>query len=355
MDVLPGGAGVSLPELIVLDHFPDHLLEVEAAHLWQHLAGPTLFKVAGRQPHPLFVTVLLHGNEITGWQAVQEVMRSYQGKVLPRSLLLFVGNVEEAKANVRTLPLQLDYNRAWPGTRFPDAPEASLMQRVVDVVKEATPFASIDVHNNTGHNPLYGCVNKLDDEDLHLARLFSRTIVFFERPRGVQSIALSQICPAVTIECGQVGTVGVIEKAASFIKSALQLTTFPEHPLPDQDIELIKTSAIVKVPVEAQFSFDGSEADFCFRADLEQLNFSPLAPGTVWGRLSDGCEHRLDVSVDEDSDGDKTYFDYHNGEIRLRHEVIPAMITHNQDAVRSDCLCYLMRPIDRHGRELDRD
>ena len=273
MDVLPGGAGVSLPELAVLDHFPDHLLEVEAADLWQHLAGPTLFKVAGRQPQPLFVTVLLHGNEITGWQAMQEVMRSYQGKVLPRSLLLFVGNVEAAKATMRTLACQLDYNRAWPGTRFPTAPEALLMQQVVDEVKAASPFASIDVHNNTGHNPLYGCVNKLADEDLHLARLFSRTIVYFERPVGVQSIALSQICPAVTIECGQVGTVGVIDKAASFIKSALQLTSFPEHPLPDQDIELIKTSAIVKVPVEAQFSFDGSEADFCFRADLEQLNF----------------------------------------------------------------------------------
>ena len=349
MDVLSSEMDVAPPQLTVLDHFPDHLLEVEAGHLWQHLEGPTLFQIEGRERAPLFVTVLLHGNEITGWQAIQEVLRSYQGKVLPRSLLLFVGNIEAAKANVRTLSSQLDYNRVWPGTRFPDSAEARLMQQVVDMVQAASPFASIDVHNNTGCNPLYGCVNKLADDDLHLARLFNRTIVYFERPVGVQSIALSQICPAVTIECGQVGAVGVIEKAADFIRSALQLTAFPEQPLPDQDIELIKTFAIVRVPPEAEFSFDGSEADFCFRADLEQLNFSSLAPGTVWGRFSEGSEHRLDVFPGETGDSHETYFDYHDGEIRLRQQVIPAMITHNSAAIRADCLCYLMRPIDRQG------
>ena len=56
----------------------------------------------------------------------------------------------------------------------------------VTVSREA-PYASIDIHNNTGNNPHYACVTSLNDRDLHLARLFSRTIVYFKKPVGVQT------------------------------------------------------------------------------------------------------------------------------------------------------------------------
>src|SRR6516164_790244 len=90
--------------LICFDRFPDELLHVPAWQLWQHLEGPSLFQIAGRRPEPLFVSVLLHGNEHTGWQAVQSVLGRYSGTQLPRSLLLFVGNIAAAKMNARTLP-----------------------------------------------------------------------------------------------------------------------------------------------------------------------------------------------------------------------------------------------------------
>ena len=46
------------------------------------------------------------------------------------------------------------------------------MRDVVEFVRRETPFASIDIHNNTGHNPHYACVNsfregRLDDLQLH--------------------------------------------------------------------------------------------------------------------------------------------------------------------------------------------
>ena len=113
---------------------------------------------------------------------MQAVLRHHRRTILPRPLLLFVGNVEAAKAKVRTLPHQTDYNRTWPGTPHAGAPEALLMQEVVDTVKRHAPFASIDIHNNTGSNPHYACVNSLEQPFLHLARLFSRTVVYFERP-----------------------------------------------------------------------------------------------------------------------------------------------------------------------------
>jgi hypothetical protein len=113
------------------DHFPEMLLSVPASDLWRYLPGPSLFHIRGRQAAPLFVTVLLHGNEDTGWRAVQAVLGEHRGAMLPRSLLLFVGNIAAAKANVRTLPGQDDYNRSWPGTPHPDTPVAGLMQETL--------------------------------------------------------------------------------------------------------------------------------------------------------------------------------------------------------------------------------
>jgi hypothetical protein len=77
---------------------------------------------ARRSFEPLFVSVLLHGNEDTGWRAIQTILRQHRATILPRPLLLFVGNIEAAKTNVRTLPQQEDYNRAWPEHRAPTPP-----------------------------------------------------------------------------------------------------------------------------------------------------------------------------------------------------------------------------------------
>src|SRR6516165_7555157 len=82
------------------DDFPDVLMDVPAADLWRHLRGPSLFRLPGRQTEPLFVSVLLHGNEDTGWRAIQAVLRQHRATILPRPLLLFVGNIEAAKTNV---------------------------------------------------------------------------------------------------------------------------------------------------------------------------------------------------------------------------------------------------------------
>ncbi len=339
-------------ELATLDHFPEQLLGVPACELEDHLPGPTLFRIGGRQGAPLFVSVLLHGNEDTGWQAVQQVLAHHRNRALPRPLILFAGNIAAAKAGVRTLASQRDYNRTWPGTLDDTAPEAQLMRRVIDIVAEAKPFASIDIHNNTGHNPHYGCVNSLAEPYLHLARLFSRTVVYFEQPRGVQSAALSKICPAVTVECGRVGGEAGVTHAADFLAAALSLSHFPEHPVPDGDIDLLQTFAIVRVPEAATCSFDAGMADFRFREDIDRLNFAELEPGTSFGRLGPGSSQRLAVVPGTGLDTVEEYFRYDGGEIALARAAVPAMLTRDANAVRLDCLGYLMHRIGRDGRRI---
>src|ERR1019366_9575077 len=120
-------------------------------------AGADIATLPGRDPRPLFVSALLHGNEDSGLVAAQEALRRWSSRELPRALLLFIGNVRAAAQNLRTLPGQHDFNRVWPGTATPDAPEARMARWIYDYVARRRPFASLDIHNNTGFNPHYAC------------------------------------------------------------------------------------------------------------------------------------------------------------------------------------------------------
>src|SRR5690242_18600105 len=99
--------------LTELDYLPEKFLQVEATELHTVLPGPTLIHLPGRHEIPLFVSILLHGNEDTGLKAMQAVLGKYHNQLLPRALSLYVGNVTAARAGLRRLEGQLDYNRVW--------------------------------------------------------------------------------------------------------------------------------------------------------------------------------------------------------------------------------------------------
>jgi hypothetical protein len=139
---------------------PPGLLDLPAARLGEVLPGPTLIHLPGRRTPPLFVSVLLHGNEDTGWLAAQSVLKKYAAAELPRALSLFIGNIEAARSDLRRLDGQPDYNRVWPGSEEAHPAELAMMQRVVDVMCARGVFASIDIHNNTGLNRIR-LVNRL--------------------------------------------------------------------------------------------------------------------------------------------------------------------------------------------------
>ena len=70
--------------LTQLDTLPAGLLEATAAQLGEVLPGPALIHLPGRRTPPLFVSVLLHGNEDTGWLAAQSVLKKYAAAELAR-------------------------------------------------------------------------------------------------------------------------------------------------------------------------------------------------------------------------------------------------------------------------------
>lgn len=328
--------------LTVYNHLPEGLLHLPADRLHERLPGPCLIHLEGRRHQPLFVSVLLHGNEDTGWQAAQAVLQKHARGGLPRSLSLFIGNLDAARQGQRRLDGQPDYNRVWPGTPDTDLPEFRMMKQVVDDMAGRGVFASVDVHNNTGLNPHYACVNELADPFLHLATLFSRTVVYFVRPLGVQSAAFARLCPSVTVECGKAGSAGSAEHAASFLEACLNLSEFPAHPVPAQDVDLFHTVATVKVPDALSFGFGGHGLDIDFIPDLDHLNFMELDRGAVFGQTRPGGQACLLAMNEDGRDVGAHLFDCSGGRIRLRKPLMPAMLTRDERVIRQDCLCYLM-------------
>lgn len=327
------------------DSLPQNLLDLPAGRLHELLPGPSLIHLPGRRPEPLFVSALLHGNEDTGWLAAQSVLKKFQSAELPRAMSLFIGNVEAARAGLRRLDHQPDYNRVWPGGEATQNAEGEVMRQVVDEMRRRGVFASIDIHNNTGLNPHYACVNRLDPHFLHLATLFSRIVVYFIRPQGVQSAAFAELCPSVTVECGKPGTPGSVEHAAAYIEACLHLSEFPAHPVAQHDIDLFHTVATVKVPEEVSFEFGVAAADIRFVPELDHYNFREISRGELLGHLAAGSQARLHVLDERGEDVGTRLFDYSAGEITLRQALMPAMLTRDERVIRQDCLCYLMERI----------
>lgn len=328
---------------IIYHEIPAGFLDARPQEMESLLGSPSLIVLPGRKAQPLFVSVILHGNEISGILALQELLKEYgnHGRELPRSLIIFVGNVAAAKANCRRLPTQKDYNRIW--LMEGDSPEEELARNVIAFLREQDLFASIDIHNNTGANPNYSCVNQLDQETLALASLFGRTVVFFTEPREVQTTALGKLCPAVTVECGQPGTRHGIDAARNFVDACLHINSLSDHNSAHDSIDLYESVARVKLPSECAFEFGGVNVslDFRFPDNFDHLNFVEQPKDSLLGwRFNPKLV--LEVLDNDGKDVSPRYLAYENEEIRTKRSLVPSMFTKDPQAAVLDCLGYFM-------------
>ena len=318
---------------------PEGLLDVGPEVLAELLGGPTLFHVPGRDPDPLFVSALLHGNEPAGLRAVQALLTRYRNESPPRALSVFIGNVEAARYGKRFLPGQPDYNRIWCDGR---GAEHEMTQQVLDEMGRFKLFAAVDVHNNTGPNPFYALVARDSTIHLQLARGFSKIVVYATYPDSTCTVAFSKICPATTLEAGMPDDRSGAEQAYRFIDACLQLEQIPEQTLTDAD--LYQSVAIIKVSNECSYGFHGDQAvDLEFTEHLEQFNFRELAPGTALAKTKNGSTACLRVWNNHGIEVGDSYLQTDEyGVVRTVRAVMPAMLTLDREIIRMDCLCYLM-------------
>ena len=304
---------------------PDGLLECPAAQLRDILSGPTLFDLSGGRKGTLFITVLQHGNETSGWDAMRTLLRA--GSTPP--LMLFVANIEAARQNARKIEDQVDFNRAWEGG---DSPEAAIAEEVTGRAMAAEPLAAIDIHNNTGRNPPYSVVTRTDERSLGAAAAFAQRVIVIDHP-GVQTRRFSEFCTAVTVEVGTARDPSSIDRATAYIKKAFQWREPPRAS--SQKLYLYRNLARILIDFES-----GAVTP---RREFEALNFEHAEGGTVIANVRDGQGLK---AVDESgADVTARYLETANGTIRLRRSVIPSMYTTDLRAARADCLCYLLEAL----------
>jgi len=330
--------------LHVYNDIPDGLLNCEAHELHTVLHGPSLLHLAGDKPEPLFISVLLHGNETTGWQAVRSVLLDYQGRRLPRSLSLFIGNVSAAARSVRHLDEQPDYNRIWKAEGH--HPEEVMVRQILEQMRERNVFASIDIHNNTGRNPHYACVNRLATSFFQLATLFSKTVVYFLKPDSVLSMAFAELCPSVTVECGKVAEHSGVQHAREFIQNALALDHFSDESMDVHSLNVFHTVAVVKLQDGMSIGVDQTDMDLDLLPEVDQYNFHEIQPGTPLARIHHDRAMPVSAQNEFGKDVSERYFEVRDGYLCNIVPVMPSMMTLDVDVVKQDCLCYLMERLD---------
>jgi hypothetical protein len=315
---------------------PD-LTGVPARNVRRLFPESTLISLDGHDPQPLFVSVLIHGNETVGWEALKRLQVWMADHPLPRSILIFIGNVRAAERGVRMMPDRPDYNRIW---RAGDTPEHDLAARVTAMVRDARPFAAIDLHNNTGANPHYALVHHDRPEDLQLISLFSPHAMMTNNPPGTCSEAMSAFCPAITAECGHSGIAANEDAAFNLVLDALHLDHW--RGAPDLEMDLYTVRGRVLIDPSARMVFEhGAPGDVEFPASLEKWNFFDRPAGSTFARILNG-NNPVRVTTETGEDVTDDCFRRDGDRLILTRDFTPVMLTTNETAIRADCLGYLM-------------
>ncbi|MCW8820581.1 MAG: M14 family metallopeptidase [Sulfurovum sp.] len=331
--------------LTIRHDIPDAFLDISYRNIKKVFDTPTLIHLKGDKSPALFVSILLHGNEFSGLKIMQEILKKYkktEGYTLPRSIWLFVGNVEASSQGIRRLDTELDFNRAWPGTMEPDAPTAKLIAEVMKRITEDELFAAIDLHNNTGKNPPYGCISSVNEKNKYLSSFFNHIAMVFHTPKGVSTMAFDDICPAITLECSTPGNHLGIDRAVALIDDLMHMDHFPDKPLPSHDLQLVQNNAVLKVAENVDFGFEDEDGNFDLTLveNFDRHNFTRLETSEVFAHTT--LDKPLIATAEDGTDvTDKLIYNY-NGAISLKKPLMPAMITLDKTIIVQDCLCYLL-------------
>ncbi len=326
--------------LNLIDDIPDGFFELEIENILDVFPTPTLMQLQGDKPAALFVSILLHGNEYSGLKAVQAILKKYH-QYLPRSIFVFIGNVQAAAQNRRVLPGQTDFNRCWPGTELEPNVETAMMQQVIDHVTQQSLFAAIDIHNNTGANPHYACMTDVTRDNQHLAAMFNHIGMVFKRPRGVSTMAFDGVCPAVTLESGKPGDAVGIHHAVEMIDALLHLDHLPQREIAPHDLQLVQSLATVNIADDVSFDFNlSAQADLTFEPGFERKNFTEIKPTDVFAITRVPQPFRITNQQGENVSDEIMRIE--NNRVYLNKTLMPAMITLDKFIIRQDCLCYLL-------------
>ena len=335
-------------KLQIVNHIPEGFLDIKPREITRLIDRPTLIHLKGEKDRPFFISILLHGNEFSGLIILQKILKKYSERVLPRSLIIFIANPKACEQGLRHLEDQQDFNRIWKGG---SSYEGSLVKPILKYAKDQNIQGAIDIHNNTGESPVYTCINKIKEDTLKLAQIFSENIVYFTNPDSVLSIALSKFCPAIVLECGLPGERQGISSGVKLIESILDKEESWKKNKIKKD-SLYHTYATILISQDTDLCFHSQpcvkDNCLCLLNQLDQFNFKLLKSGTFFGKINNSKQIKL---VDKEGENIfDQFFSIVENDLIVKQPFIPCMLTKDTQIAKSDCLGYIMKktPLDFH-------
>ena len=343
-------------KLKIIHNIPEGFLTVTPKEITKVIDSPSIIHLKGEKKAALFLSVLLHGNEISGLSILQRVLKRYHDQILPRDLIIFIGNPQAVALGVRHLKGQPDFNRIWNKEVIA---RHSIAKDVITYIKEQEIYAAIDIHNNSGENPLYSCINNKSKEFIKLAQSFSKNIVYFNQPDSVLSMTLSRFFPSIVIECGLPGSSDGIASAIRFVQSILDKSE--KWKSRDSTIKFIyRTYARLCIDPASSLSFHSlpmlrgkvsKKGHVCLMDQFDKLNFKKLKEGQVLGKMRGPV--KITLINYKGVDIFNRFFSFVGEDLVVKSPFIPSMFTKNIDIARSDCLGYIMSKIKLEYTESD--
>lgn len=329
--------------LQVLRSVPDRLHQLDSTDVLSLLGQPTLFTLQGKKDPALFVSCLLHGNEYSGFEIMKKILKKYDdGKSLPRSLYLLVGNVRAAREGVRRLDSQPDYNRIW-GPKGQE--DYSFPKEVMNTLQRHGVYAAVDIHNTSGRCAPFAAVNRLEAKNVRLAQEFSSLLVYFTEPASAFSVALTEHFPAITYEAGVAGDLEGIRRGFDAIDRLLQSDQLSEQPYQKGEATLFEMVAQVSVPRDTTIGFEISQPlgkDLNLDSEIDTQNFMELPEGYLLAKQGSERERRFVVTDVDGKNITSSLFDFQNNEIRLKKPTTFSLLNKDEKIIRQDCFAYVM-------------
>jgi predicted deacylase len=312
-----------------------------------NLGGPAAIRIAGRErAETRALVTLLHGNEPSGVVALRRWLAD--GAQPATDVLIVVAAVDAGLeppgfAN-RMLPGRRDLNRCF-GEPSDDV-DGRLARAIHDLLTDAAPVALVDLHNNSGHNPPYGVLTRVDDARLHVLSLFANACMVSNLRLGTMVEALEAATTCVTVECGRSGDPAADDVAYEGICRYLGRRELPRGELPG--IALFTDPIRVQIASGISVAFGDaptSGVHLTLVPEIESFNFGSIEAGRRIGWVSAG-PWPLAARGADGVDRSQELFELRGHELVARRPLVPVMMTTDARVAIADCLCYVVQRQD---------
>ena len=332
-------------EFSVIRGRPDFLMGMSREEALRRLSGPTAIVLDYGQTKTRVVSVLIHGNELSGFDAMLKWLNN-QPSDQPTNVVFLVQNVLAAQASDKPFSFrylaesQVDLNREW-------APQGASRESLNPYVATVYEFLNslgpidgfLDLHNNSGQNPAYAIMSYPDVHQKNL--IASESMANFLTDQYL-TMALNggfdggvrHMAPALAVECGYMASPAsdtrALEIMTKFLNRSAQSIRIRNTELkPRYAIEAsLRLAQRANVGLQIVGASAMTEGVFHLRPDIERFNFESVRPGTVLGHWN-GHEWPVELHEVGGSKRDFTreYLELKDGRIMFRKRTSLAMAT----------------------------